>query len=281
MNRLINLIKLELLKIYSKPRTYIGFLAIAVLVFAIHAGVELEGRALVESVTQVLRDTFEFSGDPVNGYMVTRIILQSLYLYLPFLICLVGGDLLAGEATSGTYRLLLVRPPSRFKIVLSKYIAGVIYVFTMIAFLAVISLGFGLWFFGDGDMMIVRFNITFIESSDVMWRYWYAFLFSFLGMWVVFTISFLFSAFVENSIGPIFSTIAILIVFNILGLISVGIFGEIQPFLFTNHINTWREFFTKPVNTEDILTSTYVLVGHILVLTTITFRYFIKKDINS
>jgi ABC-2 type transport system permease protein len=251
------------------------------LVFAIHLGVGIEGRTLVESVTQVLRDTLEFKGDPVNGYMVTRIILQSLYIYLPFLITLVGGDLLAGEATSGTYRLLLVRPPSRFKIVMSKYLAGVIYVFSIMLFLAIISLGFGLLLFGTGDMMIVRFNITFIESSDVLWRYGYAFLFSFLGMWVVYNISFMFSAFVENSIGPIFSTIAILIIFNIIGLISVGVFENIQPFLFTNHINTWRDFFTKPIYYNDIYTSVAVLVGHIIVITSITFIHFIRKDINS
>lgn len=279
---MIQLIRLELFKIFSKPRTYIGFIAITILVGAIHLGVGIDGEDLVKQITQFLRGTFDFKGDPINSYMVTRIILQSLYLYLPFLITLVGGDLLAGEATSGTYRLLLVRPPSRFQIIMSKYIAGVIYVFAMILFLAFISLGLGLFLFGSGDMMIVRSSgIVFLDQSDVMWRYYAAFAYSFLSMWVVFNISFMFSAFVENSIGPIFSTIAIVIVFNIIGLINVGTFSVIQPFLFTNHINAWRELFQKPVLISEIYTSAAILIAHIVVLTSITFNYFIKKDINS
>ena len=39
--------------------------------------------------------------------------MNSLWIHIPFLISLVAGDQLAGEGTAGTYRILLIRPPSR------------------------------------------------------------------------------------------------------------------------------------------------------------------------
>ena len=278
---MFRLVRLELLKIFSKWRTYIAFIAVTIITGLIQMAMITSGEELIQSVTRVLQSTLNFNGDLVNGYMINRIIMQSLFVEIPLLITLVGGDLLAGEATSGTYRLLLIRPASRLKIVTAKYIAGLIYVALLVAWLMFISLGVGTLLFGTGDMMVVRFNITLIPQDDVLWRHFITYAYSFVGMWVVYSLAFLFSVFVENSIGPIFSTMAILITFNIMGLINVGIFGDLQPLLFTNHINSWRGFFELPVDFRQIYLSLSVLLAHIAVFTGITFYYFNKRDINS
>lgn len=278
---MFRLIKLELLKMFSKWRTYIAFIAVGVITGLIQVAMASSGEELIMSITRVLRSTLDFNGDLVNGYMINRIVMQSLFVEIPLLITLVGGDLLSGEATSGTYRLLLIRPASRLKIVAAKYLSGLIYVGLLMFWLMIISLGVGVLFFGVGDMMVVRFNITVIPQDDVLWRHLITYAYGFLGMWVVYSLAFLFSVFVENSIGPIFSTMAVLIIFNIVGLINVGFFADLQPFLFTNHINTWRGFFEIPIEMSQVYTSISVLVLHIIVFTGITFVYFNKRDINS
>jgi ABC-2 type transport system permease protein len=275
------LLKLELFKIFSKWRTYIGFIAIGVLVPIIHIAMLAEGDTLIDASTRVLKESFDFKGELVNGYMVARIIMQFLFIQVPLLITLVGGDMLAGEATSGTYRLVLVRPISRLQLISAKYLAGSIYVFLMVLWLFILGLGLGVLLFGTGDMIVVRYIISILPVEDVFWRYQLAFLYSILSMQVVYTISFFFSSFVENSIGPIITTMAILIVLNILNLINIGSFSFLQGLLFTTHMNAWILLFEKTIDFPTLINSTLILVLHIVVLTGATFIYFNKKDIKS
>ncbi len=277
----LRLLKLELFKIFSKWRTYIGFIAIGVLVPIIHIAMLAEGDTLIDASTRVLKESFDFKGELVNGYMVARIIMQFLFIQVPLLITLVGGDMLAGEATSGTYRLVLVRPISRLQLISAKYLAGSIYVFLMVLWLFILGLGLGVLLFGTGDMIVVRYIISILPVEDVFWRYQLAFLYSILSMQVVYTISFFFSSFVENSIGPIITTMAILIVLNILNLINIGSFSFLQGFLFTTHMNAWILLFEKTIDFPTLINSTLILVLHIVVLTGATFIYFNKKDIKS
>lgn len=277
----LRLLKLELFKIFSKWRTYIGFIAIGVLVPIIHLAMLAEGDTLIDASTRVLKESFDFKGELVNGYMVARIIMQFLFIQVPLLITLVGGDMLAGEATSGTYRLVLVRPISRLQLISAKYLAGSIYVFLMVLWLFILGLGLGVLLFGTGDMIVVRYIISILPVEDVFWRYQLAFLYSILSMQVVYTISFFFSSFVENSIGPIITTMAILIVLNILNLINIGSFSFLQGLLFTTHMNAWILLFEKTIDFPTLINSTLILVLHIIVLTGATFIYFNKKDIKS
>jgi ABC-2 type transport system permease protein len=275
------LVRLELLKIFSKWRTYIGFIAVGVLVPLIHAAMYIEGETYIGFITNSLEEIFEFNGELLNGYVVARIILQTLYVNIPLLITLVAGDLLAGEATSGTYRLLLVRPASRTQIAVAKYIAGLIYVFLLVAWLAVLTLGIGLLIHGTGDMLVVGQKITILPEVDVPWRFWAAFGLAFIAMWTVYTITYMFSAIVENAIGPIFSTMAIIIVFSIIGVLGIGFLEDISPYLFTTHMVSWRLLFELDVDYSLVWESIAVLMAHTLIIATGTVLYFKRKDINT
>lgn len=275
------LLKLELIKVFSKWRTYIGFIAVAVIVPLIQLAMYFEGKEYVEMATKTLTESFSFNGELLNLYMVARIILQGLYVQIPLLIALVGGDLLAGEATAGTFRLLLTRPVSRLQIISAKYTAGLIYTFMLIGFMAFLSFGLGSLMFDKGDMLVVSSSITLLEADDVPWRFVYTFLYAFLSMATVYTISFTFSSLVENSIGPIMGTMALIIVFSIINLVSVGFLKVVQVFLFTNYLQSWRYLFDSPADWESINTGIIVLLAHIIILTTFTFVYFNRKDIQS
>lgn len=277
----LTLLRLELLKIFSKWRTYIGFIAVGVLVPLIHVAMYIEGETYIEFVTKSLEKVFDFNGELLNGYVVARIILQTLYVNIPLLITLVAGDLLAGEATSGTYRLLLVRPASRLQIAAAKYFAGLIYVALLVAWLAFLTIGIGLLVHGTGDMIVVASKITIIPEADVPWRFWWAFGMAFVAMWTVYTITYMFSAFVENAIGPIFSTMAIIIVFSIIGVLGIGFLEDIAPYLFTTHMIAWRLLFDLEVDYGLVWESVAVLMAHTIIIGSLTVWYFTKKDINT
>jgi ABC-2 type transport system permease protein len=257
-------------------------MAIGILVPLLHLAMYLEGMRSLEMVTRGLRDSFVLVGNLLNGYWISYIILNALTIHIPFLVALVAGDLLAGEATAGTYRMLITRPVSRMQIVTSKFISGILYTTSLVLFLALMSLGIGIIIFGVGELIVMGSEaIIIFEKTDVLWRFALAYGFAALSMSVVCSLAIFFSSLVENAIGPIVSTMAVIIIFIILSAFDVEILREIKPYLFTNYMLDWREFFNDPLNISEIIKSVSVLSGHIGIFFTATAIIFKKKDILS
>jgi len=276
------LVQIELYKIFKKWRTYIGFIAIAALVSIVEIAMYFEGQRSLDFMTQNLRQSFVFIGNLLNGFFISYLIFNMLAVHIPFLITLVSGDLLAGEATSGTYRILLTRPVSRIKVVTSKFIAGNIYTFSLIFWLAVMSLGIGAILFGFGELIVVKTDsIIILDRNDVLWRFILAYGFATLGMFVVSGLAFFFSSLVENAIGPIIATMAVIIVFLIISAINIDFFRAIRPYLFINYILSWRLLFDDPINLFEVIKAVMILLGHVVALYTVTAIIFVRKDILS
>lgn len=114
------LLKIELYKIFKKPRTYIAFAAIAAIVILIQLALYADGGVYLEFAMRSINESFEVEGHLLNGYFICYTILQTLLVHVPLLIALIAGDAIAGEAAMGTLRLLVTKPVSRTQ-VLSNY----------------------------------------------------------------------------------------------------------------------------------------------------------------
>jgi len=278
---ILKLISIELGKIFRKLRTYIGFIAIGVLVPVVQISLYFTGEGYVDFATRNLKDSFFFVGNLMNGYLIAYLILQALFIHIPFLIVLVGSDLLAGEATSGTYRMLVTRPVSRVSISISKFVAGFIYTNILLLWLLLISLFVSIIIFGTGELIVLRDKVYIFASDDIMWRFFLAYGFAVLSMTTVLALSYLFSSMVENAIGPIVASMAVMIVFIIISALPIDILEPVRPYLFTNHMIKWREFFGDPVNYSEAINSGLILLLHIIGLFLITTYIFNRKDILS
>ena len=276
---MFTLVKIELYKIFRKWRTYIGFMAIGVLVPVIQIAMYFQGERYLEFITQNFKQNFVFVGNLLNGYLIAYLILGSLTIHIPFLIALVSGDLLAGEATAGTYRMLITRPVSRIKLATAKFIAGLIYTNLLVLWLAVISLGLGVIIFGVGELIVFKDAIIIFAQNDILWRFVFAYASASLSMSVVCALGFLFSSLVENAIGPIVTTMTVIIIFTILSAINIDFFKTIKPYLFTNYMMTWHLVFDDPINYDEIIKNCLVLTGHIIGFFGITLFLFKRKDI--
>ncbi|HTE26795.1 ABC transporter permease [Flavitalea sp.] len=276
------LLQIELFKIFKRPRTYISFGAIAAIVVLIQLAFYADGETYVQFMLQGLNNTFDIDGQILNGYLICFVILQTLLIHVPLLIALIGGDMIAGEANLGTLRLLLSKPISREGIIMSKFLATMIYTLMLLLWMALLSLVLSILIFGTSDLMIFKSTQIFIlDKSDVMWRYFAAFAFAAVAMTTVAALSFLLSLFAENSIGPIVSTMSIVIVFTILTTMDLPLFNSLKPFLFTSHMLGWKGFFDDPVNYPSVLRSAVILLLHIVVFVTASIVIFKRKDILS
>jgi len=290
------LLRIELFKIFRRPRTYIPFAAIAAMILIIQLGLKFDGRSYLELMMSSLSDSFIIPyGMIMNGYLVAFVILNTLLIQVPLLVALVAGDIIAGEANMGTLRLLVIRPVSRTRLLLVKFYASVIYTVLLLVWMALLALFLSMLLFGTNDMMIARNTVMEqIKSSDVLWRYIAAFGYATVALSTVAALAFLLSVFAENSIGPIVSTISIVIVLTILSEMRIPLYDNtVKPWLFTSHMLAWKGFFysrsdgqgsaiTGSVeNLPAILRSLGILLGYIVVFVTTAIVAFKKKDILS
>jgi len=277
---MLTLVQIELYKIFKKWRTYIGFIAIGTLVPIIHVAMYFSGSHSLNRMTEDIQSSFFLVGNLLNGFFVSYFIMMSLVVHIPFLITLVAGDLLAGEASAGTYRMLITRPISRTQIVSSKFLAGIIYTSLLIIWLAFTSLVLGTIILGTGELLVTNNQgIIVFAKDDILWRFLCAYLYAALAMSVVASLAFLFSALVENAIGPIISTMAVIIVFLILSAIPVEFIQSIKPFLFTSYLLDWMLMFKDPIDYMEILTSVSILLTHVIVFYFLALFIFKRKDI--
>ena len=272
----------EFVKILAKPRSYLGIGALTLLIFVILFAMKADGKSFISFVTASFEQTLSFNGNILNGNLIAFIILQMLIIHIPLLVALVTGDLISGEAAMGTVRMLASKPISRTNIVLSKFIAGAVYTLVITLWLGFLALVVARWIFGTGDIIVLNSDgLVILKESDVMWRYGLAFLVAFLSLLTISTLSICLSAFAENSIGPIVSTMAIIILFTIIGSLDVTVFDNIKPYLFTTHMASWRSFFEDPIPTAKIIESVIILLVHNVILVSIAIIKFNKKDITS
>ncbi len=290
----LNIVYIELYKIFRKPRTYISFAAVSAIVGLIQLGFYADGESYMQFGMQSFSDSFDVQGNIMNGYLMAFVILQLLLVHVPLLVALVAGDMISGEAAQGTLRLLLTKPISRSTLILAKFTASGIYTIALLVWMAIWALGISMMVFGVDDMLILKSDsASQIMSSDVMWRYMAAFVFAAIALLTVSALSFFLSLFAENSIGPIMATMSIIIVFTILNTLDLPIFNSLKPFLFTSHMLGWKGFFDVTVNENNeqivgsienlraILFSGVILLLHILFFIISSMFIFNRKDIKS
>lgn len=124
-----------------------------------------EGRASIRVRAEQLRYYLSEDINPTTfsaAQFMSNFMEQSIFLFLPLLIILLGSDIVSKEATSGTIKLLMTRPVPRWKILLSKLLALTILEMIVILLMAAIALGISYITFGYGgfkEPVITGFRI--------------------------------------------------------------------------------------------------------------------------
>lgn len=280
---MFRLIKLEWIKTFFKWRTYIGFAAILILMPLLYIGLKLdEGRFLTASSSyNMLEQNFFIMGNLVNGFFTSHLVMYSLMVHIPFFIILVAGDQVAGEATAGTLRMILIRPPSRLQLFSAKIAISLIYTILIVLCLAVLSLGLGILFFGTGDLLVRGEGVIILPGKQAICRFFLAYPLAMLSMSVVASLSLLLSVLVENAIGPIIGTMAIIVISLIISETPISLFESVRPFLFTSYSDVWQKVFLIPIPLNDILFSIIVLLGYMILFLVTASCIFYRRDILS
>jgi len=254
------LLQFEIIKLIHRPRTFLSIGLMLVLVGLIFWGLKSEGENALGYLFQSLGDNLLMQGTILNGYLVSFLILNTLWIHIPILIVIVTGDLFSSELESGTIRLLMTRPISRNRVALAKFSTAVLYVFFFVLFFSALSLGLALVTFGSGDLIVAFNGLQIIPENDLFWRFFAAFGYAFLAMSTFAVFSVTVSFFTRKSLVAILITLGIIVISTLLQTLAASLFVGWEFFLITYHFTQWQLFFYFEIDWSSLLNSAIWLI---------------------
>jgi ABC-2 type transport system permease protein len=218
------------------------------------------------------------SGITGNGLFVAfGALAAELPLFLPLAVSAISGDAVAGEANLGTLRYLLTIPVGRTRLLLTKYLAIVIFACTATALVALVGAVMGLALFGAGPMTTLSGTSVSFGSSVLRLVLTCGYLaagFSALGALGLFI-----STLTEQPIG---ATIAVVLV-NVMMFIcdSITQLDWLHPWLLTHWWIAFGDLLRDPMVTDDVQRGLLTAAVYAVVFWLAAWARFSTKDISS
>src|SRR5690554_2573037 len=263
------LISIETKKMFRRPRTYLGFAGAALIPLTVM--IIFYFKDPTPFIAKLLGNMFTLSGSILNGYLVSLLTINqgTMNFFLPVLIVLVVGEIIAGEEHEGTIRLILSRPINRGYFIGSKFILAVIYNFILVLIMLLVGLGGGLMAYGKGSLFVSGlflgnegwFNI--LNPSEAFIRLLMVYGGSFLVLLTVTSLTFFLSSILKNPIGAMIFPLVLIIFFRIIS--SFPFLTEIKPYLFTTHMDLWVDILAPKIDWTEIANSALILMLHSMV----------------
>jgi ABC-2 type transport system permease protein len=204
-----------------------------------------------------------------------------LPIFLPVSVAVVAGDSIAGEASTGTLRYLLVRAVGRTRLLVAKLAAVIVY--TVLAVVAVAVTGYvvGVRLFGSSSLAEATTTVSgtplttaqLLERTGLMVAYigW-----SMLG---VAAVSLFLSTFTDSSLGAALGGLAVLVGSTVL--VTLDAAGSVRDWLPTRYWLAWVDLFREPILWHDIQRGILVQGAYIVVLLGAAWANFATRDITS
>lgn len=273
----------ELIKLFGKKRTYIGFG-----MFLLAQNAMLLGFHFTNGWRSYYERTLMGNGYLVEEYIsaltVALIMLMpQILLLMPLYTCLIGGDLMAKEAEDGTLRMILSRPISRWRLLFVKWWAGVAFSVVQVLALGIMAVLFAwIWFPWRGMFAFMpepEHIFRVLSAADGLKIYALSHIFLAINASTMMTLAFMFGCF---NMKPAAATIlAISFLFLNLVLENIPALADWRPYLLIHQFRTWHIIYGEPVDWSRIVSSLGVLLAFNVTCLVVGGTAFHVRDIKS
>jgi ABC-2 type transport system permease protein len=300
------MIGVELVKLVRRPRTWISLTLTCALPFVVAIFIMIshlapppgQGSAFLSAVLE-------------NGELYPAAALALvLPVFLPVATAVVAGDSIAGEATTGTLRYLLVRPVGRTRLLVAKMISVIVYVLLVVLAVTVTAYATGVLLLGPSQAAAVAQPpggaeapigsavagqaptagqaaggaVTSLSGSPLTLlqlaeRTAGAIAFITVSMLGVAAIALFLSTITNSALGAALGTLAALVISEIL--VTLNAAAVVQPYLPTRYWLAWIDFFRQPVFWRDIQRGFGIQAVYVLVFLAAAWANFSTKDITA
>ncbi|PZS19728.1 MAG: ABC transporter permease [Acidimicrobiales bacterium] len=211
------------------------------------------------------------SGGPDNGHGPTFLDLVSrngvfaalagltvvIPFFLPLTVSVVSGDTVAGEASLGTLRYLLVRPVGRTRFVVTKFVTAVVFCLVAALTVAVTGLVVGWGLFPVGK--VVTLSGTTISAGQGIARALAASGVVGMSMMGLAAVGVLISTFTESPVGAIAATAGVAIFSQVFD--AIPQLNTIHPLLLTHGWLSFGDLMRSPVAWGNIRQDLLIQAG--------------------
>ncbi|MCJ8008980.1 ABC transporter permease [Lederbergia wuyishanensis] len=315
---MLNLIKNEWIKIFKQVSTYImiGFLLLVIIgVGGITkyveskekpandnwkqeltaqneqnkqqlADIEFAAPSLKEYLTKetaINEYRIEHNMPPENSYSVWSFIKDSsdLTSFVGLLVIIIASGIVAHEFSWGTIKILLIKPYSRWKILMAKYITTILYLLTMLAILFTIVSILGLILFGKGtgdNVHLAYVNGAVVEQNLLLYLI-KTYILNSLSVFLLTTMAFMISAVFRNSGLAIGISIFLLLMGGTITNLLAAKFDWAKYSLFAN-TNLMQYVDGMPlVEGMTLSFSIIMIIIYFIIFHAMAFVFFTKRDI--
>jgi ABC-2 type transport system permease protein len=262
----------ELALLFRRRRTWAMLLALAAIPILIAVAVRLSsspspgrGPAFLDRIAQ-------------NGLFVGVVgLLLCIPLFLPLTVGVVAGDTIAGEASQGTLRYLVVAPVGRVRLLVVKYVAAA--VFCVAATLAVALSGTiaGLALFPVGPVTLLSGDTIGIGESVLRLALVAGYIaVSLLGLSAI---GLFFSTLTDVPVGAMAATVVLAVASQVLD--SLPQLDWLHPWLFSHHWLDFADLLRSPIAWDSFGDNALLQLGYVVVFGALAYGRFVTKDILS
>jgi ABC-2 type transport system permease protein len=281
------LLRFEWTKMMGRRITWLPFLVLTIVVILIisvfhHVQFTIH-KQIFKSFDFNFRDKSEF----VNGYYMAAHAMNPVFqMLIPIFISVASGLMVAGEAEQGTLRACLIRPVTRRRLILGKFLMLCGYSLALSFFVLVLLLAGGIANFGTGNLytLNVIFNngmdgASMVPEAELPMRFLLAALLASAGMAVLSALALLISALVDTAAMAYVLTLSIY--FAVLTLRALPFLDWLYPYLFVTHMLRWQQCFYSYIKNGEIYVSLIHLTGYLVALLSASMLLFEERDIKS
>nr|WP_042190040.1 ABC transporter permease subunit [Kibdelosporangium sp. MJ126-NF4]CEL19056.1 putative ABC transporter integral membrane protein [Kibdelosporangium sp. MJ126-NF4]CTQ95142.1 putative ABC transporter integral membrane protein [Kibdelosporangium sp. MJ126-NF4] len=264
------LLRSELRWIYRRPRTLIllGLLALYPILFGV-------GTQLVDAPIRANGDQSFVSAVAGNALILPVIVLSTtMVFFLPLGTTMTASDALAGEASHGTLRGLLLAPVSRVRLLAVKAFGVAVVSAAAAVMTALIAFVTGLIIAGPDSL--VSISGATLPVGEGLWRVTVATGWVIVQMWAIGAIALAVSAATEHPLLVLASVIGGLFVFGLLSRIPV--LDWLHPFLITENWESIVDVLRDPMPLDGLTTGLLRAVCYIVIGYSLALARMVTKD---
>ncbi|MGW1713735.1 ABC transporter permease [Streptomyces sp. NPDC002156] len=213
-----------------------------------------------------------------NGlFLVFTALAATLPFFLPMAIGVIAGDAIAGEASAGTLRYLLVAPAGRTRLLLTKYATTLTFCLVATLVVALSALTVGALLFPLGDLMTISgTSISFTEGLGRALLIALVVAASLIG---VAALGLFISTLTSSGIAAMATTVGLLITVQILD--QIPQLHALQPYFFSHYWLSFADLMREPVYWDDLVKNLGIQAVYAAVFGSAAWARFTTKDITA
>jgi ABC-2 type transport system permease protein len=213
-----------------------------------------------------------------NGIFVALTALTVvLPLFLPLAVSVVAGESVAGEASLGTLRYLLVVPVSRTRLLAVKYAGALAYCLAAALVVAVVGTVLGAILFPVGDVTLL--SGTQVSYGAGLARLTLVALYIAAMMAGLAAIGLFVSTLTESPIAAMATTAVLSVLSQVLN--QVPQLDWLAPWLFSHYWLNYGDLLRDPIATDAVLQGLAATAAYVLIFGSLAWSRMTTKDVSS